>query len=393
MPNDHGSNPRYRTLLVLVYSASHAPDESLLGRMLVAGAPTRDFAPSVICADMHRVFVSHASADAELVDKFVDTLLRNGCNLGPDDLFYSSGEDTGVPSGEDLIATVRREVSDATLVIAVITPTYQTRPICIAELGAAWGRAGHLMSLIVPGLPRSDLEGVLDGMTIRTLDDSSALDELHDRVVAVTGVDVRAATWNRHKQRWQRDLPEMLPGVPTPATIALAEFEQLRRDLDGARAALDEVEAENAELQRQRDALKELKDAELAAEVLLPEGERQRFEQLVDNAKQELKDFDDIVLDAIWADRFGPGLVRPWQDDYRAEQADKNVNAGLLWIDDDAVLHPDDAAGSIRRTQAAVERLETFLAEASAEFDAWFETDYDFRPSLSRKAVWDQLIT
>jgi hypothetical protein len=57
-----------------------------------------------------RVFVSHASADAELVDAFADTLLRNGCNLGPDDIFYTSGEDTGIPSGADLIATVREEV-------------------------------------------------------------------------------------------------------------------------------------------------------------------------------------------------------------------------------------------------------------------------------------------
>ena len=209
-----------------------------------AGRPTRSFCSGVICAGMRRVFVSHASADAELVDKFVDRLLRNGCNLGPDDLFYSSGEDTGVPSGEDLIATVRKEVSDATLVIAVITPTYQTRPICIAELGAAWGRAGHLMPLMLPGLPRSDLEGVLAGMTIKTLEDSGALDELHDRVRSVTGVDVRAATWNRHKQRWQRELPELLPGVPRLATITPAEVEQLRRDVNGARAALDELEAE-----------------------------------------------------------------------------------------------------------------------------------------------------
>jgi hypothetical protein len=82
-------------------------------------------------------FVGHASVDAELVDAFVDTLVRNGCNLGPDDIFYTSGEDTGIPSGADLIASVSEEVSEATLVIALVTPTYQTRPVCVAELGAA----------------------------------------------------------------------------------------------------------------------------------------------------------------------------------------------------------------------------------------------------------------
>lgn len=342
---------------------------------------------------MRRVFVSHASADAELADTFVDRLLRNGCNLGPNDLFYSSGEDTGIASGEDLIATVRQEVSEATLVVALITPTYQTRPVCIAELGAAWGRASDLMPLMPPGMPRSDLEGVLAGMTIRSLDDPRALDELHDRVVLATGVEVRAATWNRHKQRWQHELPELLPRVPVPTTISAGEVEQLRRDLQGATAALDEVESENATLRRQRDALKELKDAEQAAEVLLPEDEYQRFEHFVDELKREIKDFDGIVRDALWAERFSSGLVRPWQDEYRAEDADKNVDAGLLTIDDDQVLHPDTAAGSIRRAQSACEQLQTFLRqESSEEFDAWFESTYDFTPDLSRKAVWDQLL-
>lgn len=46
---------------------------------------------------------------AGFVDKFVDILLRNGSNLDPDDIFYTSGEDTGIPSGADLIGrSVRR---------------------------------------------------------------------------------------------------------------------------------------------------------------------------------------------------------------------------------------------------------------------------------------------
>jgi hypothetical protein len=139
---------------------------------------------------MSRIFVSHANADVELVDAFVDRLLRNGSNLIPDELFYTSGEDTGIRSGDDLIATVRREVGDATLVVALITPTYQTRPVCIAELGAAWSRAGNLIPLTVPGFTRADLDGVLAGMTIRAMDDSAALDELHDRVKLASGKDV-----------------------------------------------------------------------------------------------------------------------------------------------------------------------------------------------------------
>src|SRR4051794_22030429 len=101
---------------------------------------------------MPGVFVSHASADSVLVDEFVDTVLRLGCGLGPETLFYTSGADTGVPSGSDLLAHVRSRVSDATLVVAILTPTYQTRSVCVAELGAAWARTGNLFPLLAPNM-------------------------------------------------------------------------------------------------------------------------------------------------------------------------------------------------------------------------------------------------
>ena len=93
---------------------------------------------------MPAVFVSHASSDKTFVDVFVNEVLRLGCALSTDELFYSSGAATGVPSGKDLMDFVRSQAGDSSLVVAVISPVFQTRPICIAELGAAWARSGRL---------------------------------------------------------------------------------------------------------------------------------------------------------------------------------------------------------------------------------------------------------
>lgn len=343
---------------------------------------------------MRRIFVSHASVDVELVDAFVDRLLRNGTNLAPDEIFYTSGEDTGISSGEDLIATVRREVGDATLVIALITPSYPTRPVCIAELGAAWGRANSLMPLLLPGMQRTDLDGVLDGMTIRYMDDSAALDELHDRAKkAAGGRDVRAATWNRHKERWLSQVQDLASRLPTPPVVSAAEVEQARHDLDGARAALAEVEDENTELGRQVEALKLAKDPGDVAEALLSPDEQQRFEQLVEKLQATMRDFDRVVRDVLWAARWENGLARPWQDDYRAQEADTNTSKGLIYLDGDEVLWPDTESEAIKRALEARDRLDEFLVdEASEDFDEWFRSKYDFGPSLSRKAVWDALL-
>lgn len=161
---------------------------------------------------MAKVFVSHASADKSFVDAFVDNVLRIGLGLNGDKVFYSSERDTGVPSGADLMHTVRTEVGEATLVIAIITPVYQTRPVCVAELGAAWGRTdpSHFFPLISPGLERSDLEGVIPSTLVQRIDDGAALDELSDRVESALGSSASKSQWGVGKQKWLAGFPERL---------------------------------------------------------------------------------------------------------------------------------------------------------------------------------------
>lgn len=91
---------------------------------------------------MGRVFVSHASADAALTNEFVDKILRSGCGLKDKQFFYSSDPRTGVANGKSVMETVRRELSESDLVVVIVSSTYQSRPVCLAELGAAWARAG-----------------------------------------------------------------------------------------------------------------------------------------------------------------------------------------------------------------------------------------------------------
>src|SRR5580704_16581214 len=151
---------------------------------------------------MPRIFISHASADKPLVDPFVTTIVQLGCEVSKDLIFYSSGEDTGVPWGSTLNSYIRSQMESVSLVVAIISPTFQTRPFCVAELGAAWSQVGKLFPIAVPGLEYTDMQGVLAGLSVRTLSDSAALDELHDQVCNLLGTSPGAKTWGRHKSQW-----------------------------------------------------------------------------------------------------------------------------------------------------------------------------------------------
>jgi hypothetical protein len=346
---------------------------------------------------MAGVFVSHASADGTLTDPFVDTLIRLGCGLSPNQIFYSSGEDTGVPSGENLNTFVRDRVADAELVVAVITPAFQTRPFCVAELGVAWAQIGKLMPIALPGMDRTDLDGVLAGMTVRFLDESSALDELHDRVGEATGHPTEASTWGRYKEQWLANVKSYVEALPEPETATIGDVTRLQTELDGARQALVDSEKTRRTLETQVTELAGAKSAEDVAEILLPEDESERFAALCKAAAGAARRVDRIVIEALWYDEFSGDGGMPWPSAFDERDRDERAHAEfrdrMLVENAKDLLVPNYDMADIADAYKAIDALRKFLAEEISEaFDNWFREEYRMPPDLHSQRLFDQLI-
>lgn len=344
---------------------------------------------------MALIFVSHAAADGVLVDPFVDTVLKLGCGLREDEIFYSSGEDTGVPSGSDLLHHVRGRVEEAGLVVAIISPTFQTRPVCVAELGAAWSRSGNLFPLAVPDMARPDMEGVLQGMAVRYINEPAALDELHEAVSALRGEKSKTTTWGRHKATWLANVDAYAEGLSVPEVVTSGELEEVRRELAGTQEALAESERERRSLGERLQRAAEAQTPEERREAALPEDERERFDALVSDADNAVQKLDDIVVDALFAE-ISEGSM-PWpnafDESYRNEQAKKAVQAGDLVEDANEQLVPDHEITEIKTAGDAIRAVRRFLEEeCSEEFEAWFRDKYGGPPDLRKRRIFDRVI-
>lgn len=338
---------------------------------------------------MALVFLSHAFADRALVDEFEETVLRNGCGLDSKEIFYSSGADNGVPDGSDLLAYVREKVEETGLVVAMLTPTFQTRPVCVAELGAAWARTGSLFPLLVPGMQRSTLEGVLSTQLVESMDSEAALDRLHDRVVEISGRGVDAATWTRFKQKWLRRLGEIIEagGVPTPPAISVDDHKNLMEKCDELAAALAVVENENERLRRELDAVSKLKDKGEVASALLPTVDVERFEALVAEARDALGNIDNRwIREAIVAEFSDQGAMALPADPYYQEEVHEAATAGYLDADDDGYFWASDAFPAHEEARQAVGRA-IGSASDTEDFEIWFAGEHDAYPRLKKLSI------
>ena len=343
---------------------------------------------------MSGVFVSHAFHDQPVVDEFVDVVVRLGCGVSPDEIFYSSGEDTGVPSGSDLLSHVRTKVGEANLVVAVVSPAFQSRPVCVAELGAAWSRVDNLFPLAMPGMKRTDLEGVLEGMAVRYLDDGAALDEFHDRVRDDLGARVKGATWGRYKAKWLANVARLVAALPETKSISLAELDGLKRDLEGARAALIESEEQRVEALEQIEELSKTRPAETVRRVRRPKNDVAQFELLQREALEALRDLPAIVQEAIWHELSHGEMPWPdgFEDRYRSDDAQSAFDDGLLSESGNDQLVPNTDFVTVADASFAVHELLAFLQDPSGQFEEWFRREYGMPPDLRKRAVWDRLL-
>ena len=277
------------------------------------------------------------------------------------------------------------------LVVAIISPMFQTRAYCVAELGGAWSRVGKLFPIAVPGLERTDLQGVLTGLAVRYLSDSAALDELHDRVCKLLGTSPGARTWGRHKNQWLTHVEEYVRQLPKVRTVTPEDYDRTVADLEGTRDALRDAEATIHEQRTQIDRLATAKSEEVI-EILLPKDERKRFDTLVEQASDALNKLPSVVRDAMWF--WLKQRDMPWPAS-RDSDLDAAYDAGWLREGtDDTGIVPNDDFDEVRIAAKAVDRLDQFLrgGELSEPFVDWFRTEYHASPDLHAKRVWDQLL-
>src|SRR5262245_30919342 len=121
-----------------------------------------------------RIFLSHASKDADVASALVD-LLRTALNLPADAIRCSSVDGYRLPAGVPLDQQLKREVHAAEAFVCLISPASIQSIYVLFELGARWGANRHMLPLLAPGVPASVLGGPIANLTALRADRAGEL--------------------------------------------------------------------------------------------------------------------------------------------------------------------------------------------------------------------------
>ncbi|HDY7978930.1 TPA: toll/interleukin-1 receptor domain-containing protein [Vibrio vulnificus] len=148
-----------------------------------------------------KVFISHASKDASLVEEVIELLETMG--LESHQIFCSSFDGYGINLGENFLETLKQELSSDTLVLFILTKNFYQSPVCLCEMGATWVLAKEHIPIVVPPLDYSDIQGVIPLTQGIKIDDPLKLNLLKEKIEKDFFL-VQASsfsTWERKRDR------------------------------------------------------------------------------------------------------------------------------------------------------------------------------------------------
>ena len=126
-----------------------------------------------------KIFVSHASVDATIVNAFVKEILLLGCGFKANDIFCTLDR-TSIRTGDDFRNEIIANMKSCDFIICMISENYRASEVCQNEMGAAWALEGkRILPFKFPNLSFNEIGFLNVVKQCADITDKSKLDELY----------------------------------------------------------------------------------------------------------------------------------------------------------------------------------------------------------------------
>ena len=138
-----------------------------------------------------QIFISHSSRDARLAKALID-LLERMLPLSGGAIRCTSVDGYRLRTGASIDDTLRAEVHDAALMLALLTPSAMESTYVMFEIGARWGSGKPLFPLVGVGLAPQELKPPLSGINAVNCADRAQITRLVAEVAECLGITPKA---------------------------------------------------------------------------------------------------------------------------------------------------------------------------------------------------------
>ncbi|CAK2010898.1 toll/interleukin-1 receptor domain-containing protein [Vibrio crassostreae] len=339
------------------------------------------------------VFISHAVKNKELADQLVD-LLETGVGVSDSEIFCSSLEGLGIPSGVNFVDFIKEKILEPKVVILLISQDYIQSQFCLAELGASWALSHNVVPILIPPLEFKDIKAVLTGVQLVRINDKDGLNQMQADLLEHLSISGKPfARWESKRNRFLDNISDFLVESDSDF-ISKSQWNDLQKKYDDALGEIESMEGELDSKDELIDMLKNSKDATEVESIIVSNlSEIEKFEDLANEASVALATLPEIVREAIYKHFRGEELPYPdFGEDYKRQLISDAVEndflsdtgSGFAIEEEDPVVA--DALSNILKLDKFIDDVEV----ESEEFCEYYENKYDHRLKFLSKRFWGE---
>jgi hypothetical protein len=149
-----------------------------------------------------RLFISHASDDAPLVEELIELLEIIG--LTHEQIFCTSFAGYGIDLGHNFLEAIKSELLNGdALVLFVLTQRFYASPTCLCEMGATWVLAKDHIPILIPPFDFADVKGVIPLTEGFKLNDALKLNLFKEKIETAFRLSslLSQSAWERKRDR------------------------------------------------------------------------------------------------------------------------------------------------------------------------------------------------
>lgn len=144
-----------------------------------------------------KIFVSHASADATIVNAYVKEILLVGCGFKAKDIFCTL-DHTSIRTGDDFRNEIIANMKSCDFIICMVSENYRASEVCQNEMGAAWALDGkRILPFKFPNLSFNEIGFLSVIKQCADITDKSKLDELYKELCEYYDIEQDWMNYNK----------------------------------------------------------------------------------------------------------------------------------------------------------------------------------------------------
>lgn len=343
---------------------------------------------------MPKIFISHAVNDSELVVKPFIELLIMGLKIDRDEIYCTSDGD--IPTGVNFPEHIRNNITNAELVIMILTENYMDSDFCLNEMGAAWANNQNIYPIVIPPasysiLERSALRGVTNVLRVNENELLKLRDEMENK--GLTGRNIRSGEYSVRCKNFLNSIDDYteLRQKEGPLTVPVKEYMELQNRLKEYESELAEKIIECDSKDDLINELKKLKDQTAVNQAIRSynTSEWDELQEIIDVAKSSLNELDPLLVSLMFH-------YRNFSHDFKPEpnygwSALHDLAARRFILQDENKITINLEKPRVKKASDTLNILKDAIEGMSPEVFEQFEEEYGTEPDLSDFNFWERV--